>query len=170
MDPFRAIQYAGELAHLTLAFRSALTDAQHENEGLDATSLAELVASEPDVQEVWAESADFPKRDYMTFCAEQAHRAGVTAETLGDWLRPGFRYAVDVLELAAEQVRGAADPSASLLPDDPTTVKVGPAGIYAVGTVCDSTEPEADKILACALLNAFADHAEPALPDASAPA
>lgn len=168
MDPFRAIQYAGEIAHLTIAFRAALT--QHEHPGIDPRALAELVANEQDVQEVWAESADFPKRDYMTFCAEHAHRAGVTAETLGDWLRPGARYAVDLLELAAEQVTGAADPSASLLPEDPTAVMVGPTGIYAVGTVCDSTEPEADKIFACALLNAHADHLAPASPDASAPA
>lgn len=160
IDPFRAMQFAGEISHLTIAFRSALVDSRGEAGG-SVDELARLIAEDPNVQAAWEEASDFPRRDYMTFVAEQAHRAGVTAEALGNWLPPATMHAVNLLELAADEIAAAADPTASLLPEDPTTARVGPTGIYAVSTVCDSTDPEPDKIGACAVLNAAADLLKP---------
>lgn len=153
----RALQFAGEVSHLTIAFSSALADVAKHAEGLPLAEIARRVATDPDVTDVWANSSDFPRRDYMTFCAETASRAGVTAETLraaGD--TAAVEYAEALVELATEQIAAAADPAASLIPEMPTMVARGPVGCYAVSTVCDSTEPEEDKILACALLIAAA--------------
>ncbi len=163
MNPFQVIQLANETAQLTISFRGALEYAvrEHKGETLPVARLAELIAEDEDVVDMWAEASDFPRRDYMTFAAEHAHRSGVTAaafapESADEGLSPAAQYATDLIELARDEIAAAADPSASLLPESPAQVKVGPVGCYAVSTVCDSSEPEEDKIRACALLIAAA--------------
>lgn len=155
-DPLRALTFAGELSHLTLTFRSALLDARAD--GAPVPVVAARIAADPDVVHVWSMVNDFPRRDYMTFCAERAFRVGVDEAMLracGD--NAAVEYAAALVELTAEQVAVAKDPAASVLPANPAAVATGPVGCYAVSVVCDSGEPEQDKILACALLNAAAE-------------
>jgi hypothetical protein len=142
-DP-RAVM-AAVFAALDLA--AAATEAvNHATEtGLPRAAQVAAVASNVGLVAAWDSAPDGARRDLLTTAARLALEAGVPA----DALEPNTNAAA-LLDLARhERAENAAAP---ITATSPVAQPAGPTGIYAIGLVCDSTEPEEAKRAAYALL------------------
>ena len=128
---------------LVAAATEAISDTQAA--GLPpAARLAAIVANAAFVA-AWDTAPDGARRDLLTTAARLAVEAGVPAEAL----EPNSNAAM-LADLARHE--RASDPAAPITADSPVAQPAGPTGIYAIGLVCDSTEPEEAKRAAYTLL------------------
>jgi hypothetical protein len=167
--PIVALGEVGAVATLTLAVAGAAREYRSGHAGA-APWRAGIAAAlvDADLRQAWEAASDGGRRDVMTTVAEAAARAGVDPaglqppDSVAD--REAYvagRFAADLFDLAVEELAmPGRDPERSLLPEAPWEMALGPTGIYAMGVVCDSSEPEVAKVAATVALSAAAQQTE----------
>jgi hypothetical protein len=157
------------VVELTTAVGEASHDYQLPGEAPWRVGVA--AAEDGDLRDAWASASDGGRRDVMTAAAELAARVGIDTAGLeppddaGSDAYLAGRFARDMYDLAVEELAmPGRNPKRTLVPGAPWEPAQGATGIYAMSTVCDSTEPEVAKLAATVMLSAAAQRPDGPLP------
>ncbi len=142
-DPFEIMAAVGAVIEVVSAATEAVANARET--GLPRPGQVATIVANAGFVDAWDRAPDGARRDLLTTGARMAVEAGVPAGEL----EPNSNAAM-LLDLA--QGERAKDPAAPITAGSPLAQPAGPTGIYAIGLVCDSTEPEEAKRAAYALL------------------
>ncbi|MEV4415437.1 hypothetical protein [Catellatospora sp. NPDC049609] len=136
---------------VTVVRAAADAAAEQAPPGADVGSLMRTMMSDPDLMAAWRGAGDVARTVAIVAYAQHA------AETPGvdlDGDGQHYEIAEGAVEMAAEDL--AQHPGRSLVPDQPGVMPGGRVGAFVSSWVCDSTEPDVNKLRALCLLAAAA--------------